>query len=332
MAYDEIADAEPLGDDEYDEDEQEEDDDDEDEQEYLFGTIPRTPGLIALAAVVVVILLLLAALFSANFGFVGGISGMEVTIPGQEGELLDEKLDIRATTKTPTFGKNADGKADLKIYYDGDTEVYTGNLKFNDGLGERTIPYEDFYVDNGEYTVEVTYEGVTESDSIELKRTAHYMIVLQKDYEVFESEDSTIDKVRYQISLFPDEDSTGNHDVLWTPGEGHIQVWYVDDENDKTDNNSWEKVMEIQIATDFRNFEYQFPNEDVQNRSSVEKFVIDFEAQTLLDEKGDGYYSMEVFFENTYGLESKGAFRDEVTAMPEENPDESYTWIHLEDD
>lgn len=331
MAYDDVADAEPLGDDEYDEDEQEEDDDDEDEQEYLFGTIPRTPGLIALAALVVVILLLLAALFSANFGFVGGINGMDVTIPGQEGELLDEKLDIRATTQTPTFGKNADGKADLKIYYDGDTEVYSGNLKFNDGLGERTIPYEDFYVDNGEYTVEVTYEGVIESDSIELKRTAHYMIVGQKDYSEYQSEESTIEKVRYQISLFPDEDSTSNYDVLWTPGEGRIDVLFVDNEEEQDDDTQWEKVMEIQIATDFRNFEYQFPNEDVQNRSSVEKFVIDFEAQTLHNEKGDGYYSMKVFFENTYGLESKGAFRDEITAMPEDYSDQSYTWIHIED-
>ena len=43
-------------------------------------------------------------------------------------------------------------------------------------------------------------------------------------------------------------------------------------------------------------------------------------------------------FQNTYGLEDKGAFREDVTGMPEdyENPDtekmESYAWVHLESD
>jgi len=321
MAYDDVADAESLGDEEYYDDEY----DDEEEEELLFGLVPRTPGLIAIFAIIVVLLLLTAALFSANFGFVGGIDGLTVNIPNQEGDLLDEKLDIEAYTETPTFGRKADGDGDLTIYYDGEA-INTWKISFTDGKGAKSIPYEDFYVDNGEYKAEVTLEGYTESDTITLQRTAHYMGIAQKDYTAFEEE-----RIRYKISLLPDDENVNAYNIIYVPGEGHIQVYYVEDESEQEERTEWEPVLEIDLKTDFTNFEYKFPGEDTENRSSNEGYFLDFQEYKLTEQKGDGYYSMEVYFTNTYGLVDKGAFTDEITAMPEQNPESSYTWIYLEE-
>lgn len=327
----EIADAESLSDDEYYDDQYE-----DEEEEYLFGTIPRTPGLIAFAAVGVVILLLLGALVSSSFGFVGGIDALTVNILGGEGDLLDEKLDVEALTDTPAFGKNADGTGDLMIYYD-DEVVNTQSIKFNQGRGYREIPYEDFYVDNGEYKVEVAFEGELEFDTIELSRTAHHLIPAQAEYPEYVDEDETKEMIRYKVSLLPDDDADNLHSVLYTPGDGDIDVYYVDDEADQDDREEWEPVMTITYRTDFRSFEYEFPGEDTVNFSLDFDYQIDFDGQILLDEHEvtEGYFTIEAFFTNNYGTHAD-RFTDKISGLPEDspksNPKDSFAWITLGDD
>jgi hypothetical protein len=333
MAYDDdVADAESLGDDEYEDQYDDQYDDEDEEEEYLFGTIPRTPGLIAIAAVGVVILLLLAALVSSSFGFVGGIDGLTVNIPGSQGDILDEKLEVEALTDTPAFGKNADGNGDLKIYYDSEV-IISQSIKFNEGRGYREIPYADFYIDNGEYKVEVTFEGFTEFDTIDLFRTAHNIVIAQADYPQYVDEDETLEKVRYKISLLPDDNSDDLHNIIFTPGTGYILVYYVNDEADQDNRDEYEQVMNISFETDFRGFEYKFPGEDLENLSVDKGYLIDFDGQVLLDEKGvdEGYFSMEAFFVNTYGISEK-RFTQQIKGMPEENSSESHTWIYLGDE
>jgi len=332
MAYDEdIADAESIG----DEEDYEDDEYDDEEEEYLFGTIPRTPGLIAIAAVSVALILIIAALVSSSFGFVGGIDSMNVTIQGSEGQIypfLDENLDIEAQANPPAFGRNANGNGDLVIHFDDGIndvqEVYTGDFKFNNGRGSRSVPYEEFYVDNGEYRAEIIYEGVSESATIVLKRTAHDMVIVQTAFTMYDRE-----QVLYKISLLPDEGEDSTADVLYTPGEGYIQVYYVDDEAEQDDDQKWEKVWNISIVTDFEGFEYTFPGDDTQNLSSNEGYQIIFDAVDLLDEKevDEGYFSIEVGFVNKYGLVDKGAFTNQITAFPEDKGDSS-RWIYLERD
>lgn len=331
MAYeDDVADAESLGDDEYYDDEYE-DEEEQGEGEYLFGTIPRTPGLIAIAALGVVILILLAALVSSTFGFVDGISGMTVNIPNQEGDIDDEKLDVEVTTNTPAFGKNADGTGDLFLYYD-DEIIWTGTIKIIASRGYQSIPYDEFYVDNGEYKVEVSFEGELEYDTIELYRTAHHIIVSQIDHMAGSNDDEQEEYVLYKVSLLPNEEMTGNQNLLYVPGEGYMRVYFVDNENDQNDDQQWETVMNITFTTDFDGFAYKFPDEKEENLSSDQAFLLDFKASKLTDQKGEGYYTVDVHFVNSYGLEDEGAFRDEISTLPEDNPDESFTWIYLGDE
>ena len=62
-------------------------------------------------------------------------------------------------------------------------------------------------------------------------------------------------------------------------------------------------------------------------------YNIDFQASKIHDEKGDGYYSARVYFQNDYPKrEVDGKFEAWLSATPEQNPDESETWIHLEEE
>lgn len=335
---DDVADAQSYDDDEYDD---EYDGDEEDTgTEYLFGTIPRTPGLIALAAIGVVILLLIAALVSTSFGFRGGINDLSMYVQQPIQDIHpDGKLTIDITTGTPAFGRSADGKGDLTISYDGEV-IHTDEVQFVRSGGGRTtkqVPYKSFYVDNGEYTVQVAFEGYTDSVTVELRATAHFMIITQKDHVEYKDENSNVERVRYKLSLFPDDQHTGNYDVLFTPGEGHIWAYYVGDESDQDNRDLWEKVMNISFETDYNKFTYKFPGQEKVELGQDLGYLIDFDAEVLLNEKGvdSGYFTIEVFFRNSYGLEGK-RFTQQIMAMPEDypsnNPTESLEWIHLGDE
>ncbi|MCK4614126.1 MAG: hypothetical protein KAU14_04915, partial [Thermoplasmata archaeon] len=297
----------------------------EEEEKLLFGKIPRTPGLIGIAVVLVVILVLLAALVSGSFGFRGGISSINVNIPNSEGELDDEEMTVKAETGTPAFGKEAEGDGDLTIYYN-DLEVYTAKFKFSGARGTKSIPYEDFYVDNGEYIVEIKFEGKTESDTIILERTAHALLMLQFD-SVWNEEE----RVRYSISFLPEEGSPS--DIL-VPGHGHIEIYYVENEADQDNEDQWENVTKISITTDFGSIEYNFEGEPKEQISAAEGFFIDFPASKLMEKNDDkeGYYSARVYFTNDYGLTEYDAFRGWISTMPDQDPDTSYTWVKLGDE
>lgn len=324
MAND-IADAESIDDDEYYDDEE-----DDEEEDLLFGMIPRTPGYIMIGAVVLVVLILLAALFSPVFGFRSGISSLTVNINNSEGDLLDTELEIEAYTGTPAFGSNANGDGDLRILFDGE-EIYTATFKFTDGRGTKIIPYEDFYVDNGEYRAEIDFEGETEFDTVTLRRTAHTIFISQASWTEGEvGSDEEKEKVRYKMSLFPDEDSIGNYDALYIPGEGRIEVIYVPNENDQDDPEQWQNVTAINIETDFRSFKYKFTNGGTETELDVDKgYYIDFESSKIKEEHGDGYYSVIAYFTNTYG-KSENRFTGNINAMPEDSG-ENQKWIYLED-
>ncbi len=131
------------------------------------------------------------------------------------------------------------------------------------------------------------------------------------------------------MSLFPDEDSIGNYDALYIPGEGKMYVYYVSNENDQDDPEQWQNVTEISIETDFRSFKYQFKG-GTETELDVDKgYYIDFESSKIKEETGEGYYTVIVYFTNTYG-KSENRFTGTIDAMPEDSGD-NQKWIYLED-
>lgn len=340
MAYDDIADAESL-DDEYD-DYEDDYDDDEDEEDLLFGRIPRTPGLIAIFSLLVVILLLVAALVSTSFGFRSGITYLDVSINANEDDFESTKIEISALTGTPSFGKNADGKGDLVILYE-DQEIYSGKIKFNDGQGKKSVPYSSFYVDNGEYTARVDFEGKTSEDSITVRRTAHSAIIAQKNFTTGykdEERDTREGHVVYKLSLFSDEDNQDFRDIIYTIGTAELVIYYVDNEDEQDDReNEWEVVAKIDFTSDFTYYLYKFPGNSEENRSvELGGYQMQFDQEDIMSSHGEGYYTVEVTYTNDYGLEEFGAFRDPIIIMPEDNPEgdndepkESYEWMYLEE-
>jgi len=339
MAYDDIADAESL-DDEYDD--YEDDYDDDEEEDLLFGRIPRTPGLIAIFSLLVVILLLLAALVSTSFGFRSGITYLDVTINANEDDFESTKIEVSGLTGTPSFGKNADGKGDLVILYD-DQEVYSTKMKFNDGQGKKSIAYSSFYVDNGDYTAQVDFEGKTSEDTITVRRTAHSAIIAQRNFTTgykTDDEDTRKGEVVYKLSLFSDEDKQDFEDIIYTIGTAELQIYYVDDEEEQENRKEWEEVALIDITTDFSTYLYQYPGESEENRSvELGGYQLQFDQDDIMSSHGEGYYTVEVTYINDYGLEEFGAFTGPIEPLPlpedsyndEDGTQESYEWLFLEE-
>ena len=323
MSNNDKMDTRPFGDEKKDKNRY----DEKKEENLLFGRIHRAPGLIGIGAVIVVILILLAALISSSFGFVGGIDSLTVKIPvGSEDEVSDRAMAVEAYTDTPAFGKVAEGEGDLTIYYE-DQEIYTSKINFTDGHARIEIQYNEFYVDNGDYIVEISFKGKTESDTITLRGTAHTVVMAQKNYTTGTEQDRQ-ENVLYRITLLPNEENKNMSDYLHIPGHGKIKVYYVENKSDQENEEQWENVTTINITTDFdKTFEYQFVGKETKEKNV---YIINFDASKLHDKKGDGWYSARVHFKNDFGPEEYGALTEWIQTMPG-NTDDSETWIELKD-
>lgn len=318
----EVADAESFN---------EEGEEYEEEEDLLFGRIPKTQGLIALGVIGIVIVLLLSVIFIPSLGFTSKINGLTVHIPKGQGDYTDTKLEIEAYTDTPLFGKNAEGDGELSIIYGNDT-VYRTKIHFTDGRGTKSIPYENFYVDNGEYKAKVDFKDKSDYDTITLMRTGHTIVMAQKNFTTG-TEGSEQKTVVYKFSLFPDQQHQTNADIIYTRGHGYIEVFYVEDESDKDNEENWQLVSNITFTTEFSYFIYKFPGENEQNESIQFGYRIIFDQSKIYE--NDGYYTARISFFNDYGLEEKGAFRERINTMPVDSTDEngevsSAKWIYLE--
>ena len=151
-------------------------DDEEWEDDYdgvpLLDKLGVLLNLKVIGVLLVVGVLLVAALVLTGFGFYFGVGQLSLLIDVNEGvDPGDRTLDAQISATSPAFGILSH-EGSYSISYEGDRQA-SGSFEVGDtGLDSLSIDYDDFFVGNGEYVVEIELGGKQQSDSVVLERFA----------------------------------------------------------------------------------------------------------------------------------------------------------------
>ncbi|MCK4717502.1 MAG: hypothetical protein KAT70_02440 [Thermoplasmata archaeon] len=142
------------------------------------------------------------------------------------------------------FMKTYDGDVQILIEHEGTSTGEAVTVKVSDSSAVTTIDYEDFYIDNGEYTFTVKIEDHTDSTALEFHKTANYIDVSSPGggrWDPLIADDT----VRSQSFGFRWKDTTGQDaylDLGNIKGNGTLYLWDTNitgaaNENDTLNND-----------------------------------------------------------------------------------------------
>ena len=291
---------------------------DEDYDETILGFSPLTFKLASVGSVLVILMLVLSLVLT-SFGFYSGVSHLKVMIDVEEHYSSDDIiLNAEVMANSPLFG-SLESEGDYKIMYDGEVRT-TGKLVLgDDGRDSISLPYEDFFVDNGDYTLTVMFGEEQVSDSVELNMVAKTVTctIFFIGHDI--CDDDLCDPVLTTITFGSSEDPLNSKTVAPT-GSGKIEIYFYNNnaptESEKYDaaywnndnsrpSDDWELVQTITFATELNSGYWQYDG------GSVEEFAIS-NFQMSLDpdyfrQNQDGDYTMSVSYNNTFVSEVEGA-------------------------
>ncbi len=100
-----------------------------------------------------------------------------------------EKRDgVRVIATAAGAGRAFEGSMDLRVRFQ-DEQIYKGKIKFNDGLANHKLFFEDFCVGNGEYEFQLNYEGKNSKYEFELDVVAEELgVVSAQTYNIQNSD------------------------------------------------------------------------------------------------------------------------------------------------
>ncbi len=309
------------------------DDDDDDEEEYntfmddLFEkfTLGPIPGKIAFGGLItiIVVILLLAALTVPGFGF---YKGGKVRISPSLYEYstsANEDIEFTVWLSQPTMGRIDKSDGSYRILYDGD-EAHKGSISFSDTAegvkGEVTIEERDVFVDNGEYTIEVSAAGKTVTDVVTMIRTVkHVEPEAYIQYDVgddgqTESGDAEDDLMFIQLGFY-DADEDGN--VVFTMGNGEAEILYCES---SPDCSTPEVVDTIIYDVDMGNLDWYLEEAGTSGKVIISLERKDWDGNDD-DSDGGGYYAIDMTFTNSFS-KSDDADEGEKTGLSRWIPDE----------
>ena len=91
---------------------------------------------------------------------------------------------LRVIATAAGSGRAFEGSMDLRVRFQ-DEQIYTGKVKFNDGLANHKLFFEDFCVGNGQYKFQLNYEGKDSKYEFELDVVAEELgVVTAQTYNI----------------------------------------------------------------------------------------------------------------------------------------------------
>ncbi len=348
MPDDEVLDAE--ADEEWDDEEWDED------EVLLFGYPARTVKITA-GAIAVVLLLLIAARTIPSFGFYSGVGNLMVEIDPEEHYLPDDvELNALVLANAPSLGRLAK-EGSYSVHYDGE-EMTTGKFTLNDdGRKNLRIPYDDFFVDNGEYTLKIDISGTEATDKVELNLIAKVIeasILFTGQNLCTDGDDDgdyDCEPVYTTITFFSSTNLVERKRVA-PEGEGEIEIYFYQNnepsDSEKEDETYWQSdddrscsgdaadcfgdewtlLHTISFALDFTSGYWQY---ETGSPTQFEEDVGYVRYQMALDtdyfrQDDDGDYTMRITFTNSYNSDVDGADTEQKEGRSD------YRWFFLNSD
>ncbi len=132
----------------------------------------KRPGVKKALIVVAVIVLVIVASLVVFIYLPRAPSGITLQKPVETTDGLQLKAQISSDSAT-----QSSGTAKITITFNGSTVYTNNNWKIKSNSAAITIPYNEFVMDNGEYTIFTEYEGVSDEITYEIKFVLKYVSI-----------------------------------------------------------------------------------------------------------------------------------------------------------
>ncbi|MCJ2539734.1 MAG: hypothetical protein LN414_00510, partial [Candidatus Thermoplasmatota archaeon] len=136
-----------------------------------------------LITVILVILIIIVPIAAYAYVVYGPAKVDSISIDGVAPDY--EKRDgVRVIATADGSGRAFEGSMDLQVRFQNE-RIYTGKIKFNDGLANHKLDFEDFCVGNGQYEFQLIYEGKNSKYDFELDVVAEEIgVVAAQAYNI----------------------------------------------------------------------------------------------------------------------------------------------------
>ena len=199
------------------------------------------------------VLFLVIALISSSIGFYPGVGQLNLEIiplgssnPDDFGT-LDDELVLKVYISAPTLGWRSVDQVDYEISYEGKVRA-TGSFDYKEprsGEGVKAkVEVDDFFVDNGDYTVTVTAGGKSDSGTAFVARNGKFVEGVM-NYHGGSYEDPEYQMTNNdfpQITIRFTSDSSDSLAPRVSPqGFGYMDIFYTNhDSDDNYDEHKWD--------------------------------------------------------------------------------------------
>ena len=298
-------------------------DDEEWEDDYdetILGLSPRVFKLSSAVTVLVVLMLVLSVVLT-SFGFYSGVANLKVMIDVEEHYSSDDViLNAEVMGNSPFFG-SLESEGNYEVVYDGEVRT-TGKVDLgDDGRSSISVPYEDFFVDNGVYTLTVRFGDEQASDSVELNMVAKTVTctIFFIGHDICDGDGGSCEPVLTTITFGSSEDLLASKSVAST-GNGKIEIYFYENnaptENEKNNeaywnndnsrpSDDWELVHTITFATGINSGYWQYDGGS-PNEFAFSNYQMALDTDYFRQNQ-DGDYTLLVSYNNTYVSEVEGA-------------------------
>ena len=248
----------------------------------------------------VVLLVVMSSMIFTNFGFYSGAGTVSVLIDVEEAlNPEDRTLGAYILATSPSFGMLTK-EGDFTISVNGN-QVYSGKFDLNDeGRGSISLDYEDFFTINGEYVLEVNIKGTTDSDSVDLYKSASSV---RGEVPVFDGNYPLSKSENLLINLQFKAGETTSYISPWV--QGTIKIYHADEIFDDDQGESyWDddgsrnfqvvETITFTVAGTSINWEYQSGTTD----NGVSLWL---DTSEFYSDGGSGDYAVTIEFTNDLG-------------------------------
>ncbi|UCF07306.1 MAG: hypothetical protein JSW28_06535 [Thermoplasmata archaeon] len=234
---------------------------------------PKKPGRKKAIMAIAVVFLIVVVVLIAYIMIPQPPSSIDVTAnEATDGHSLWLYLGISMRTAT-----EASGEAKVTITYDGEPSYSNSNWKISSNAEQITIPYSDFVMGNGFHTIEVEFQGVSDTSTFEAKHVIEDAIIVADDEVINEATGQA------KFTLRVNFDTKSNE----LPGDADMKVKAIEHEDGvhdvKDGIGTWESVTGQRQYEDDINYDESgnytltvtIRNNDVKSDSAYHEFDVE---------------------------------------------------------